>query len=135
MKKLIFSILIALLLWGVGCVGSPVHSTIAYGSVKKTIRKNNTAILTLKAGMSQDEVKVTLGNPERSEGYPWGSAWLYRTAISQGIDGGIYGTIDADFTPLMFDEKGTLHGWGRNYFEQYVNKYEVTLKHQSGTPK
>lgn len=128
MKKALF---ISSLLLFAGCVGSPFHSTLTYDSVKKTIKKNSAALMKLKAGMSQDEVRTVMGEPERSEGYPWGSAWLYRTGMTKGIEGGIYGAIDADFTPVMFDKDGVLHGWGRNYFEQYTNKYELTIKHDN----
>jgi outer membrane protein assembly factor BamE (lipoprotein component of BamABCDE complex) len=125
MKKTL--LIIGLLVLG-GCVGSPVHSTLTYGSVKKTVNRNNTALMKLKAGMSQNEVQVIIGKPERNEGYPWGSVWLYRTAMTLGINGSIYGSVDADYTPVMFNNEGVLQGWGRNYFEQYVNKYELTIK-------
>lgn len=82
----------------------------------------------LKAGMNQNEVRSIMGEPERCEGYPWGSAWLYRTAMTKGIEGGIYGSTDSDYTPVVFDKNGTLEGWGRNYFEQSVNKYELMIK-------
>ncbi|MBW1976253.1 MAG: DUF3192 domain-containing protein [Deltaproteobacteria bacterium] len=113
-----------------GCVASPIHSTVTYGGIKKTIHRNNTALMKLQIGMSQNKVREIMGQPERSEGYPWGSAWLYRTAMTKGIQGGIYGSVDADYTPLMFDNEGILQGWGRNYFEQYVNEYEVTIKNR-----
>ena len=122
-------ILIGLLLF-VGCVGSPVHSTFVYGGVKKTVNRNNAALMKLKIGMSQNEVRSIMGEPERGEGYPWGSAWLYRTAMTQGVRGSIYGSVDADYTPVMFDKNSMLQGWGRNYFEQYVNKYELTIKNK-----
>ena len=44
--------------------------------------------------MAQSEVREVMGKPERSEGYSWGSAWLYRTAMTSGV----YGTEDTDFT-------------------------------------
>ena len=125
MKKALF---ISSLLLFAGCVGSPIHSTLTYDSVKKTINRNNAALMKLKAGMSQNEVRSIMGEPERCEGYPWGSAWLYRTAMTQGINGSIYGSVDADCTPVMFNKNNILQGWGRNYFEQYVNKYELTIK-------
>lgn len=109
-----------------GCVGSPVHSTLKYNSLQGRIKRNNHALLELKAGMTEAHVQEVMGPPERSEGYPWGSAWLYRTAMTSGI----YGTADSDFTPVMFDQSGILQGWGRNYFEQYVKKYELTIKQE-----
>lgn len=127
MKKALF---ISSLLVFASCVGSPLHSTLTYDSVRKTINRNNAALMKLKAGMNQNEVRSIMGEPERSEGYPWGSAWLYRTAMTKGVNGGIYGSTDSDYTPVMFDKNSILQGWGRNYFEQYVNKYELTIKNE-----
>ena len=122
-KKLFFTSIILLLS---GCVGSPIHSTLKYSSLQGKIKKNNEHLLQLNAGMTNEQVQKIMWPAERSEGYPWGSAWLYRTAMTSGI----YGTADSDFTPVMFDKNGILQGWGRNYFEQYVNKYELTIKQE-----
>lgn len=126
MKKIIAFGLLLIVSFS-SCVGSPIHSTFTYCSVKKTIANNNAALMKLKIGMTQEQVWKVIGRPERSEGYPWGSAWLYRTAMTSGI----YGTADPDFTPVMFNKNTILHGWGRNYFEQYVSKYELTIKQQN----
>ena len=104
MKKLFALILAAFLS---GCVGSPVASTLKYDSVQHTIKRNNDALLSLKVGMTKDEVLKVMGKPEQSEGYQWGSAWFYRTAMTSGI----YGTSDSDFTPVVFNESGKLAGW------------------------
>ena len=87
-----------------GCVGSPVHETITYASLQSTIKSNNGNLLKLRVGMTKEEVGKTMGNPERSEGYKWGIAWLYRTAMTSGI----YGTADSDFTPIVFDSQNVL---------------------------
>lgn len=115
------AIVLSLLL--TGCVGSPVHSTLKYQSVQSVISRNNKNLMSLKIGMTQEQVLQHMGKPERSEGYQWGSAWLYRTAMTSGI----YGTADSDFTPVVFDEKGTLIGWGRNFFIEQVKRYEVKI--------
>ncbi len=119
-----FVIMMSLLISG--CVGSPVHSTIKYNSVQSEISRNNKNLLTLKIGMAQEQVLQHMGEPERSEGYEWGSAWLYRTAMTSGI----YGTADSDFTPVVFDENGKLAGWGRNFFTQHVKRYEIKVKQE-----
>ena len=124
MKMKLLSSFIMLIFFG--CVGSPIHSTLSYHSVSEKIKKNNKALLKLKVGMTKDEVQQIMGEPQRSEGYPWGSVWLYRTAMTEGINGSIYGTIDPDYTPVMFDEN--VNGWGRNYFQEYIRKYELTIK-------
>ncbi len=111
----------------VGCVGSPVHSTLKYGSVQRAIKRNNNNLMELKAGMSKEQVRSIMREPERSEGYPWGSAWLYRTAITKGISGGIYGTVDSDYTPVVFTDEGNLVGWGRNVLIERTKRYELTI--------
>lgn len=125
-KAIIILSLSAVLFYG--CVGSPIHSSLTYSSVQSTIKKNNSSLVNLETGMSQDSVRSILGEPERSEGYLWGTAWLYRTAMTKGTLGGIYGSIDADFTPVIFDQNKVLIGWGRNFYDQRVNKHELTIK-------
>ena len=125
MRKIL---LLSLILFICGCVGSPVHSSLKYSSVQNLIKKNNTNLMKLASGLDKESVQELMGQPERSEGYPWGFAWLYRTAMTSGI----YGTADADFTPVMFSEDGILQGWGRNYFTEYVKKYELTIKKSEG---
>jgi len=121
-------ILITLLLFSLisGCVGSPVHETLTYSSLQSKIKSNNQALLKLRIGMQQSEVRNVMNEPERSEGYAWGSAWLYRTAMTSGI----YGTADTDFTPVMFNQEGELIGWGRNFFESEVKRYELSIRNK-----
>jgi len=75
-----------------------------------------------------------MGDPERSEGYGWGTAWLYRTAIgtdpSMSSTMALYGTTDSDYTPVVFDEKDSLQGWGRNFFKDHVERYEIKIKQE-----
>ena len=110
-----------------GCVGSPVHRTITYNKMQDDISRNNKNLMTLKIGMSQEQFLQHMGQPERSEGYEWGSVLLYRTAMTSGI----YGTADSDFTPVVFDEKGELKGWGRNFFKQQIKRYEIKIKKEN----
>jgi len=109
-----------------GCVGSPVHSTLKYNSLQDDISGNNKNLMTLRIGMTKEEVIQHMGQPERSEGYQWGSAFLYRTAMTSGI----YGTADSDFTPVVFDENGKLVGWGRNFFTEHIKRYEINVKQE-----
>ncbi len=104
-----------------GCVGSPLHSTVHYNSVQSTIKHNNAALLKLRAGVDSAAVQKELGPPERSEGYPWGSVWLYRTAMTSGV----YGTSDDDFTPVVFNKAGIVEGWGRNYFDNVSRSEQI----------
>jgi len=109
-----------------GCVGSPVHSTLKYNSVQSEISRNNKNLMVLKIGITQEQVLQHMGQPARSEGYEWGLAWLYRTAMTSGI----YGTADSDFTPVVFDKNGKLVGWGRNFFTEHAKRYEFKIKHE-----
>ncbi len=108
------------------CVGSPIHSTLKYNTLQADISRNNKNLIALKIGLTQEQVLQHMGQPERSEGYNWGSAWLYRTAMTSGI----YGTADSDFTPVVFDENGKLAGWGRNFFTEHVKRYEIKVKRE-----
>ncbi len=109
-----------------GCVGSPVHSTVTYNRIQSTIKQNNGNLLLMKIGMTQEETKKLMGPPERSEGYAWGSAWLYGTAMTSGV----YGTIDSDFTPIVFVPDGKVIGWGRNFFTEHIKRYEIKIKNE-----
>ena len=106
-----------------GCVGSPIHSSLKYSSIQSEIETNNEGLLHMRIGMTQAETSDLMGKPERSEGYAWGAAWLYRTAMTSGI----YGTADSDFTPIVFDEKGAVVGWGRNFFVEHVKRFDVNV--------
>jgi len=117
---------IALALIFLSCVGSPVHRTRTYKKLQKEISINNENIMKLKIAMSKEQVLQIMGKPERTEGYQWGSAWLYRTAMTSGI----YGTSDSDFTPIIFDENDNLIGWGRNFFTEQIKRYDIKIKHE-----
>lgn len=107
-----------------GCVGSPVHETLKYNRTQNAIERNNKNLLRLRVGMAQAEIRTIMGDPERSEGYSWGTAWLSRTAMTSGV----YGTADSDFTPVMLDQNGALIGWGRNFSIEQAKKYELKIK-------
>ena len=114
-----------------GFVGSPVHSTRTYNRVQGVISRNNENLITLGIGMTQEQaMQSMMGKPERSEGYQWGSVWLYRTAMTSGI----YGTADSDFTPVVFDENRKLVGWGRNFFIEHAKRYEIKVKQEQWHP-
>ena len=115
---------LALSLFLSGCVGSPIHESATYNGIQTTIKRNNKAILALQAGMAKPEVEKSLGAPARSEGYPWGSVWLYRTTMSAGA----YVTPESDYTPLVFDTDSKLTGWGRDYLIDRRIRYEVQLR-------
>ena len=123
-RRLIFLSLVCVLL--AGCVGSPIHMTTTYSHLQSVIKKNNENLLSMKIGMSKEETMKLMRPPEHSEGYDWGSAWLYRTAMTSGV----YGTSDSDFTPIVFDQDGKVIGWGRNFFTEHVKRYEINIKNK-----
>ena len=106
-----------------GCVGSPLRNTLDYDSKQSAIQRNNHHLLQLHVGQTSAEVQAIMGDAERSEGYSWGNVWLYRTAFTSGL----YGTADNDFTPVVIAADGHLSGWGRNYFQSQINKYQVEI--------
>lgn len=77
----------------------------------------------MKIGMSQEQTMELMGEPEKSEGYIWGSAWFYRTAKTVEI----YKTSDSDFTPIVFDGEGKVIGWGRNFYTDVRRRYEIDI--------
>jgi outer membrane protein assembly factor BamE (lipoprotein component of BamABCDE complex) len=100
-----------------GCV-IPTVVRVVHKNVKQDgISRNNENLMNLKIGMTQEQVQQDMGQPDRTEAYAWGSAWVYRTAMTSGL----YGKADSDFTPVVFDEKGNLIGWGRDFLTEHVN--------------
>lgn len=79
------------------------------------VERNKKNLLRLRVGMAREELQDVMGDPEGSEGYPWGSVWLYRTATTSGMSG----LLEGDVTPVVLDDKGRLLGWGRNFLTEY----------------
>ena len=127
MRQPTYSVLIVLALpfFFMGCFGHWIHRAVTYDSIQATIKENNEHLLSLQVGRTREQVRGIMGDPERSEGYAWGSAWLYRTAMTSGI----YGTVDSDFTPVVFDSDGSLVGWGRNFFTEHVKRFEIQIRY------
>jgi hypothetical protein len=87
----------------------PTGNPVGTGSVQNLVQRNNKHLLQLRVGMPQADVHSVMGDPESSEGYTWGAAWLYRTALPTTAQG-----TAAEWTPVVLNEQGTLIGWGRN---------------------
>jgi hypothetical protein len=85
--------------------GTPMDT----GPVQAVVERNNKYLLRLRVGMPQADVHTVMGDPEASEGYASGAAWLYRTALPITAQG-----TAVEWTPVVFNEQGTLIGWGRN---------------------
>jgi hypothetical protein len=82
------------------------------------ISNNNANLGTVKIKMSQKRVRQIMGEPNRSEKYPWGSAWFYLTERPRGK----YGPVDNNFTPIVFDVNNRVVGWGQPFL--YLKVYQ-----------
>jgi hypothetical protein len=49
------------------------------------IERNTYHLLRLQAGLFEEYVLDIMGPPQRLEGYPWGTVWLYRTALTTHV--------------------------------------------------
>jgi hypothetical protein len=85
--------------------------------------KNRQALMNLSAGMSPDEVRAVMGEPQMVEQYPNETVWYYRTGTAgvvsstvgmQGLPDGADRGTDINFTPLVFDDRQRLMAWGRD---------------------
>jgi hypothetical protein len=82
------------------------------------VERNNRNLLRLQAGLFEEYVSDIMGPAQRVEGYSWGTAWLYRTALTHGVRA----APETDFTPLVFDRRGILLGWGRDFLATYSHR-------------
>jgi hypothetical protein len=76
------------------------------------LTQNNKNLLRLQVDMTQAEVHGVMGDPDGSEGHAWGTVWLYQVASPAQAG-------DSTLTPVVFDETGTLKGWGRTFLASY----------------
>jgi SmpA / OmlA family len=85
--------------------------------------KNRQALMNLSVGMSPDEVRAVMGEPQMVEQYPNETVWYYRTGTAGVVSstGGMPGPperpgtgTDINFTPLIFDGRQRLTAWGRD---------------------
>ncbi len=96
------------------------------------IERNNAHLFNLKVGMTRSEVFTIMGEPQRSEGYKWGTVWLYKTKHTPAAFGHGFlvrgAETDDQFTPVAFDDSDKLIGWGRNFYTEWTHKYEVKIE-------
>jgi len=95
-----------------GCVSGEGQFQWRYYQHYSAAQKNRQALANLRPGMSQEEVRTVMGEPEMVEAYPRETVWFYRTA-TMGV---MEGSQEIDFTPLFFDERQRLKRWGRTTF-------------------
>lgn len=103
-----------------GCPGLGLLGPAPRGPSQALIDRNNRNLLRLQGGMFQEHVFNIMGEAQRIEWYPWGAAWLYRTAKPDGASK----AAGTEFTPLVFDRSGVLLGWGREILLEQVKRDE-----------
>jgi hypothetical protein len=99
-----------LVLFLVGCVGGSGEIRWGFRDQYNLAQKNRQSLANLRTGMSQDEVRAVMGEPEMAESYPREAIWFYRTDLT----GGVQASADTDFTALIFNDQKRLRGWGKN---------------------
>ncbi len=121
MKVLLGVGCVALIL--VGCASGGGEFQWRYHEDYSLSERNRQALMNLNIGMSPDEVRAVMGEPQMVEEYPDETVWYYRTGttglVSSG--GGMSGLPnrpgtgeDIDFTPLVFDDRHRLTAWGKD---------------------
>jgi hypothetical protein len=103
---------------GLGCNQLLTPSGPSDRSIQAMIDRNNRHLLRLQVDLFEEYVLDIMGPPQRIEGYPWGTVWLYRTALTKGARA----IPETDFTPLVFDGRRILLGWGRDFFASYLQR-------------
>ena len=99
------------LLFSVGC-----SSTTFDLVLRSQAESNNRGLLMLKLGMNKDDVYKVMKTPDNSEGFEWGTVWIYRTSANNSVR--YKGALDESFTPVVFDRDDKLIGWGRQVYVQ-----------------
>jgi hypothetical protein len=106
-----------------GCVSGAGEFQWRYHEDYTLSEKNRQALMNLNVGMSLDEVRAVMGEPQMVEESPNETVWYYRTGTTGLVSsGGAMSGIparpgrdeDIDFTPLVFDDRQRLMAWGKD---------------------
>jgi hypothetical protein len=100
-------------LLGVGCFGLLLAGCVSgggefqwrYHEQYTRSQKNRQAVMNLRAGMSPQEVRAIIGEPQMVEGYPRGTVWYYRTAAT-GLESSTVLDTTATQRKLTFSQSG-----------------------------
>jgi outer membrane protein assembly factor BamE (lipoprotein component of BamABCDE complex) len=92
-----------------GCVSGAGEFQWRFHDQYTLAQKNRRSIADLRAGMSESDVRSLLGEPEMVESLPRETVWYYRTDTTAGL----LASVDADFTPLVFNDQKQLKAWGK----------------------
>lgn len=120
-NKRLFAILLGTMLVIVGCLSPFVH-------------QNRQNITKLQSGMTKAEVYGVMGtksagnysNPHRSAMYMDGNTPV--EVLFYWTDGSVDGGVSSDeLTPVVLRD-GHVAGWGREFWMEYVRKYEIRMR-------
>ena len=100
-------------------------------SLPWSIDSNRRNLMKLEIGMAKQEVISVMGNPYNREAYalPDGKPLEFLIYLTKYTDSG--SIPDSDTTPICFVD-GKVTGWGRNFYEQQKQRYEIEIKQSSG---
>jgi outer membrane protein assembly factor BamE (lipoprotein component of BamABCDE complex) len=107
----------------VGCATGAGEFQWRYHEEYTLSEKNRQALMNLSVGMSPDEVRAVMGEPQMVEEYPNETVWYYRTGTTGVVSstGGLQGLpampgrgTDINFTALVFDDQQQLMAWGKD---------------------
>ena len=113
-----WSLLVGVVACCVGCTSLLIPSGLSDRELQAMIDRNTRNLPRLQAHLFEEYVSDIMGPPQRVEGYPWGTVWLYRTALTKGARA----TPETDYTPLVFDQRGVLLGWGSDIWASYRHR-------------
>ena len=121
MKVLLGIGCVALLL--AGCTSGAGEFQWRYHEDYTLSEKNRQALMNLSVGMSPDEVRAVMGEPQMVDQYPSDTIWYYRTGTAGVVSatGGLPDLparagrgADINFTPLVFNDQQRLMAWGKD---------------------
>ena len=102
----------------VGCTSFLMPSGPSDRELQAMIDRNTRNLLRLQIDLFEEYASDIMGPPQRVDGYSWGTVWFYRTALTKGARA----TPETDFTPLVFDRRGVLLGWGSDFLATYSHR-------------
>jgi hypothetical protein len=114
--RLVF--LIGVVTCSLGCTSLLMPSGSSDRELQAMIDRNTRNLSHLQVDLFEEYVSDIMGPPQRVEGYLWGTVWFYRTALTRGARA----TPETDYTPLVFDQRGVLLGWGRDILASYNSR-------------
>jgi len=107
----------------VGCVSGSGEFQSGFHEEYTLSEKNRQALMNLRQGMSLNEVREMMGEPQMVDQYPSETIWYYRTRPT-GLMSSMAGQqdfpdrsgrdADTNFTPLVFDDRQRLVAWGKD---------------------